>query len=156
MTKSGYIQLKNMKYYKSEITAISLGILVCMIVHSGVDFILHLPMIQLYFVFFVFVIEKENKREDYRINKSIFYPCIIIIIVFTVFILANFLSYISAKRYNYKSAIRMMPINSENYVKLADKNLVTELTAHGKLDNEFIPEEEGRRMLRQLYAYERS
>lgn len=37
-----------------------------------------------------------------------------------------------------------------------DENLETELTTHGLIDDEFIPEDEGKRVLRQHYSYERS
>jgi len=69
------------------------------------------------------MIEKEGKREDLMISNKLYYLNLVVLLTLSLFVLTNFVSYVFAKKGNYKYAVYVMPINAANYVKLADRNL---------------------------------
>ncbi len=120
LLREGYRKYKISNSGERQILAISLCVIIGILSQASVDFILHLPIISMVFVFFASILGREIEAEESIVNNSAFRILSGTMVVLSIFVLSDFLSYAMAKNGNYKSAAGFMPLNAVYYAKMAE------------------------------------
>lgn len=121
LLRAGYKKYKICNFNEKQVLAISLCVVIGILTQAFVDFILHLPIVSMIFLFFASFIGREMESEESIMNNTTFRILGVTIVVLSIFVLSNFLSYAMAKKENYKSAARFMPLDADNYVRMAER-----------------------------------